>query len=73
MADPKREADANATIEVVASKIDLVFESAGPSSTGRIPGLGWTLTDEAAAAIQEIEDNIRVAEQVSVGLIVGQR
>ena len=40
------------------------------SSEGNIPGLGWEVTDETKREIEEIESNIRDAEQRSGNFIV---
>ncbi|HEY6021211.1 MAG TPA: hypothetical protein VIY48_15285 [Candidatus Paceibacterota bacterium] len=47
--------------ELVAAKVDLEIEVSDSSTTERVPGLGWTLSDETLEKIREIDANIRAA------------
>ena len=57
--------------QLIATSIDLEVEISDSSNGERVPGLGWTLSEETQQTIREIDANIRTAEQMSGSLLVG--
>jgi hypothetical protein len=57
--------------ELVATAVDLEIEVSDTQSEERVPGFGWTLSNETANTLREIDANIRAAEQISGSLLLG--
>jgi hypothetical protein len=55
--------------DLISTEPDLAIEVMDASSNEKVPGLGWTLSNEAIETIREIDANIRAAEQISGRLL----
>ena len=59
----------------MGNALDTIFDSGvqvhSSSDNQSMPGLDWDLSDEARKAIEEIESNIRSAEQMGGRLVAG--
>jgi hypothetical protein len=58
--------------DLISTNVDLDVEVLDPKKSGeRIPGLGWSLSQETVEKMREIDDSIRAAEQISGSLLMG--
>lgn len=58
----------------MGSTLDTIFESdveVFSAADDSRPGLGWELSEDTRRAIEEIDANIRAAEQMSGQLVAG--
>ena len=70
MRNTRKERLSRGMVEPVAMSLDLDVEVATASNSD-VPGLRWSLSEEARKAILEVEANIRTAEQMSGHIVVG--
>lgn len=71
MAAPNHGRESRVMGEPLSMEVDLEVEVSDAENAADIPGLGWTLSDETLIMLNEIDANLRAAEQMSGRLVVG--
>jgi hypothetical protein len=57
--------------DLVSTNVDLEIEVSDATAGERVPGLGWSLSEETVNTLRDIDASIRAAEQISGSLLIG--